>query len=69
MATGTIRKWDDDRGFGFITPDDGGNDVFVHVKYCARGFRPALGLHVAFELVSDEDSRGYRARADDVRPA
>jgi CspA family cold shock protein len=36
MATGTIKRYDPDRGFGFIVPDAGGIDIFVHIKNCSE---------------------------------
>ena len=44
MTTGTVKFFNAYRGFGFITPEDGGKDVFVHVSAVA-----AAGLHVLSE--------------------
>jgi CspA family cold shock protein len=67
MYTGIIKKWDDDRGYGFIKCDDGSADVFAHVKYMAGLFRPAEGQRVAFEIVLDQ--RSGRDRAAGIRLA
>lgn len=48
---GTLAKWNDDRGFRFITPTQGGPEVFVHVSaFPKRGGRPAIGQQVTFEI-------------------
>lgn len=51
MATGTVKWFNDQKGFGFIRPDDGGDDLFIHHSNIAMdGFRSlAEGQKVEFE--------------------
>lgn len=61
---GRITSWKDDQGFGFITPNDGGEQVFVHVKaFSGKKRRPAGNEIVTYELAVDRKSR---ARAENV---
>lgn len=48
---GKIKSWNDDRGFGFIQPAQGGDEIFVHIKAFPPGTgRPVVGLVVSFEV-------------------
>jgi cold shock CspA family protein len=55
---GTLAKWNDDRGFGFITPTQGGPEVFAHVSAFPRdGQRPRLGERLSFEIGIGKDGK------------
>jgi CspA family cold shock protein len=56
MATGTVKWFNDDKGFGFITPEDGGKDLFVHHSDIqSDGFRSlSEGAKVEFEVGSGD---------------
>ena len=53
MATGTVKWFNDAKGFGFITPDEGGEDLFVHFSaISAAGFKSLKeGQRVSYEVV------------------
>jgi cold shock protein len=56
MATGTVKWFNGQKGYGFIQPDDGGKDVFVHISAVQRSGLTALdeGQKVTYELVTDK---------------
>jgi uncharacterized membrane protein YsdA (DUF1294 family)/cold shock CspA family protein len=64
---GIVTTWNDDRGFGFIKPDDGGHDVFLHFTAAPRGTtRPYLGQRLTFLIEQDEKGRARAVNAEPV---
>jgi CspA family cold shock protein len=58
MTTGTVKWFNAQKGFGFIQPDDGGKDAFVHISAVERAGLHDLheGQKISFELVADKRS-------------
>ena len=63
MATGTVKWFNTTKGYGFIQPEDGGKDVFVHISAVERAGLRGLneGQRVSFEL---KEERGKTAAVD-----
>jgi cold shock protein len=69
MSMGTVKWFNVQKGFGFIQPDDGGKDVFVHISAVERAGLHSLkeGQKVSFDLVADR--RTGKSSADNLRAA
>ncbi len=69
MSTGTVKWFNSTKGFGFIQPDDGGKDVFVHISAVERAGLTSLGegQKVSFEL--QRDRKTGRESAVDLKSA
>ncbi len=66
MATGTVKWFNTTKGFGFIQPDQGGTDIFVHISAVQRAGLTTLdeGQKVSYEIV--QDRRSGRSSADNL---
>lgn len=69
MAIGTVKFFNTTKGFGFISPDDGGTDVFVHVSAVERAGLSSLteGQKISFDVVADR--RSGKSTADNLQKA
>ena len=63
MATGTVKFFNTQKGFGFITPTDGSKDVFVHISAVERAGMSTLneGQRISYEVVNE---RGKQAASN-----
>ena len=69
MATGTVKWFNGQKGFGFIQPSDGSKDVFVHISAVERAGLYSLneGQKVTFDLVADRKTG--KSSADNLKAA
>ena len=69
MTQGTVKWFNDQKGFGLIQPDDGGKDVFVHISAVERAGMRGLneGQKVSYDIVADR--RTGKSSADNLRAA
>ncbi|MCC0031558.1 MAG: cold-shock protein [Brucellaceae bacterium] len=69
MATGTVKWFNSTKGYGFIQPDNGGTDVFVHISAVQRAGMDTLndGQKISYEIV--QDKRSGKSSADQLRAA
>jgi cold shock protein len=62
MATGTVKWFNNDKGYGFITPDDGSSDIFVHFSAISGGGFKSLAEGARVEYEVEEGPKGLQAR-------
>ena len=67
MASGIVKWFNDSKGFGFITPDGGGEDLFAHFSEIQAGGSKSLSNGQAVEFVVKQGAKGLHATA--IRPA
>jgi CspA family cold shock protein len=65
VANGTVKFFNQDKGFGFITPNDGGQDVFVHVSAVQGSTLLREGQNVSYDL--GQDRKTGKSKAENVR--
>lgn len=73
---GTLTKWNDERGFGFVSPDQGDGELFAHISaFPKQGRRPVVGERISFEVITEQGGKkkavsiAYLARSPRQTPA
>ena len=71
MSQGTVKWFNGQKGFGFIQPDDGGKDVFVHISAVERAGMGTLveGQKVSYEVITELETLKKRFAAGELKVA
>ncbi|MDX1291181.1 MAG: cold-shock protein [Hyphomonas sp.] len=69
MTNGTVKFYNDQKGFGFIQPDDGGTDVFVHATALERAGMSALSEGQKVSFTTAKDQRSGKTAVDTISAA
>ena len=67
MSTGTVKWFNSQKGFGFIQPNDGGNDVFVHISAVERAGLGSLNEGQTVSYVLEKDQRSGKMSAGQLQ--
>ena len=67
MATGTVKFFNEGKGFGFITPDNGGPDLFVHISAVEASGMRSLADNQKVSFDSEPDKRGKGPKAVNLK--
>lgn len=67
--SGTVKFFNQSKGFGFITPDDGGKDVFVHITAVEHSDVGALNENMRVSFETEPDKRGKGPKAVNLQAA
>ena len=68
MAIGTVKWFNPTKGYGFITPEEGGRDVFVHISEVEKAGIASLneGQRISYEITTNRDKQSATNLKDDV---